>query len=351
VKTNRLAAAFLFLLAPGASWASTVSFSLIHAPDMNPLALAGFQAAANSWSSLFDNNVNVVLAIGLEPLGASILGSTSTTEVYASYSAVRTQLAAGASPSAVDRTAIQNLGSGADIPILINHTTEHPGSAYYVDDNNSLNNANVLMSAAEAKALGFTLPGGITEDAAITFSSNFSWDYNPSDGITPGLHDFVGVATHEIGHALGFLSEVDELDYDAGAGCVNSPNSENSYFPTVLDLFRYSTTSASVGAIDLTADSRSKYFSVDGGTTLAPQFSNGVNCGGDGRQASHWKDNLGIGIMDPTAATGERLVITRNDLDAFDAIGWNLSVPEPASLLLCAAGLAALAIRRKRREP
>ena len=35
-------------------------------------------------------------------------------------------------------------------------------------------------------------------------------------------------------------------------------------------------------------------------------FSNGKNYG-DGRQASHWKDSSGIGIMAPTASTGEQL--------------------------------------------
>jgi len=31
-------------------------------------------------------------------------------------------------------------------------------------------------------------------------------------------------------------------------------------------------------------------------------YATGINFG-DGRQASHWKDNLAIGLMDPTAAT------------------------------------------------
>src|SRR5262249_26172948 len=43
---------------------------------------------------------------------------------------------------------------------------------------------------------------------------------------------------------------------------------------------------------------------------------------GDGRQASHWKDNLALGIMDPTAAPGEQMLITNLDRQAMDVIGW-----------------------------
>jgi hypothetical protein len=74
---------------------------------------------------------------------------------------------------------------------------------------------------------------------------------------------------------------------------------------------------------------------VDGGNTAIASFATGVNFG-DGRQASHWKDNLGIGIMDPTTAPGEVLQITPTDLLLFDAIGWNtqpVSVPAPAPTL------------------
>lgn len=56
---------------------------------------------------------------------------------------------------------------------------------------------------------------------------------------------------------------------------------------------------------------------------------------GDGYEAHHWKNNLGLGIMDPTAGNGELLSIGNNDLRAFDAIGYDLTpVPEPSSCAL-----------------
>jgi hypothetical protein len=98
--------------------------------------------------------------------------------------------------------------------------------------------------------------------------------------------------------------------------------------------------------IDWTAGNTTIYFSLDNGATAIAEFSNGLNFG-DGRQASHWKDNLGLGIMDPTAAPGEALAASTNDFIAFDAIGWDL-IPEPSAALLGTFGMI-LALGRRRR--
>ena len=177
-------------------------------------------------------------------------------------------------------------------------------------------------------------------DASISFSSLYSWDFDPSDGIGAGLQDFVGVTIHEMGHALGFVSGVDDVDY-----FISHPLDLDGYaIFSVLDLFRYS----APGTLDLSVGAAS-YFSLDGGVTSLGLVSTGsaVN-GGDGWQASHWKDNLGLGIMDPTAKpAGQANTPTALDLVAFDAIGWNL-VPEPSAAILAATGLVSGFMRRRR---
>ena len=98
-----------------------------------------------------------------------------------------------------------------------------------------------------------------------------------------------------------------------------------------------------------TADNRDKFFSVDGGTNAIALFANGIVLG-DGRQASHWKDDLGIGIMDPSVAFGERLDISQTDLRAFDVMGYTV-VPEPEIVTLLGLGLIApLLVRAKQKR-
>jgi len=179
------------------------------------------------------------------------------------------------------------------------------------------------------------------------FNSTFVFDFDPSDRIEPGAYDFVGFATHEIGHALGFISGVDILDLNSPP--IGGPFAANQFtFVSALDLYRYSDLSLTSGVIDFTADTRAKSFSIDGGATFLHEFATGRNFG-DGQQAGHWKDNLGIGLMDPTGAQGESRVIGSRDLEAFDVIGWN-AVPEPTGSTLLGggfAGLVGLAMRRR----
>lgn len=138
-----------------------------------------------------------------------------------------------------------------------------------------------------------------------------------------------------------------------GSGAVDSLD-PYAVFST-LDLFRYSNVSLSRGAgiLDLSAGDFEQYFSIDGGVTNTAFFSTGAYQG-DGRQASHFKDNLGLGIMDPTAAPGSALSVSPFDLMALDVIGYDLrraaTVPVPDSAFLFALGALGLSGIRKRRR-
>lgn len=314
---------------------------------------AAFAAAGARWSSEFTDNVTINVNAGFGVLGPGILASTSTPDVLLPYATVRSALAADAS-SSDDATAVAHLPIGP-VNMLINRTADDPsgaGSAVpYRDANGSANNRTIAVTRADAKALGLIAGNSATIDANITFSSSFSYDFNPADGIGAGLYDFIGLATHELGHALGFVSGVDILDTNSPPQAGPFPEDDFTDV-TPLDLFRYSTDSAALGAIDWTADSRAKYFSIDGGATDIALFATGLTFG-DGRQASHWKDNLGLGVMDPTAAAGEKLGITPTDVRALDVIGWNLtsaSLPEPATPLLLVSALLAGGLARRRQS-
>ena len=314
-------------VAPGAQVGTGLSFTLNNVGGVThgSQAEVGFLAAAALWSSYLGDPVNVRLNVGFSPLGASILGQTGSNTRVVSYAAVRSRLIADQA-SASDSTAVAHLQAGPSLSFVTNNSA----GTRILDNDGSANNTYLDVSTANLRALGITVDAngtavddGVTADASITFNSSFTFDFNPADGISPGAIDFVGVAFHEIGHALGFFSGVDTVDYYSGSG-PGAPLNLNPYaIFSVLDLYRYS-----LGAVTPVADlsyGGTTYFSINGGATNLGLFSTG-SFQGDGRQASHWKDNLGLGIMDPTSApAGQANVITSLDIQAMDVIGWNLA--------------------------
>ena len=335
--------------------------------------------------------------------GATILGSTGTSLVsspaalgglFPTFSLLKAQLAADQT-SADDAIAVANLPQGTStgitsggLPVtaLSFRTNQRDGDVVFDNDtsfaagaNSAINNSLFAITTANAKAVGLIPGDAAAVDAVITFNSTVDFDFDPTDGISPGTTDFVGVAAHEIAHALGFVSGVDTVDTLSGSGTIagagGAPlsgatvdlnagsegigNLDDFALFSTVDLFRRSNEAfaADPDALDLST-SPNVFFSIDGDLSDGddiPLESGSFN--GTGNQASHFLDNVfgstSLGILDPTVAAEERLLITENDIRAFDVIGFDrivIAVPEP-NVALGITAFSLLWLPRRRRRP
>ena len=355
----------------------------------------GYKIAAKYWESVLTNNATVAFNVDFAQLDPGVLAQAGSARTDVATSTIYAAMLAKAS-SSLDASAMASLsaqmaaGGGSGVNMVLSslddtsvkfYDTDHTGGAFVSNNDTTYANNSVL------KALG--LLGGTGVDAEITFSSDITFDFDPSDGIAVGATDFIGVAIHEMGHGLGFVSGVDFYDV---YGCPNGPGCgffTDEEFATIgglnstLDLFRY----GSVGVLDWSVGTPS-YFSIDGGLTEFngnSNFSSG-SFNGDGWQASHWQAPRSVvnpaaftcnkanrvGIMNPYLCSGQTGDVTVEDIAAMDAMGWNTSVdalanpnyyatsgdiygqfigqvPEPSTwtMLILGFGVAGAAMRRK----
>lgn len=289
-----------------------------------PAAKAAFIRAAQVWEARIANPVSVTIDVdfGLTRFGTpypspNVLGSTGAAEFFVNYPTARAAMQARAdTPAEVALYAA--LPAGATVPTDLGGATR------------------VLGASNQLLMLGFTLPADRTFPS-VGFNSAHEFDFDPSNGIDPSESDFEAVAVHEIGHALGFGSFVGAKELD--------PTAEIS--PTIFDLFRFrpGVTSGVFQSAQrpMSSGGAHIHFAGSGATAMSTGRPDGT--GGDGQQASHWRDDTGgnpfIGLMDPTIPSGTHITLSQTDLDAFAVMGYALvsvaSVPAAPSNLTATA--------------
>lgn len=322
-------------------YAQSLMFNVTAPPTVPQSYVDAFQAAGAQWSSRLNDAVTVNVTLDTAALGNTLAQASSSTYTV-SYANFRNSLRAD-STTADDTNALSALDSfwpGDRVVVSLNYTAENPNGSgspdRYFDSNGSTNNTLLEITTANAKAVGILAGNDPISDLTITFSSDALWDFDPTDGIDAGAYDFVGVAAHEIGHALGFLSTADTLDKNAANGVILS---EDEYLLNSLDLFRND--GDFMPAIQAGPDVRQFLFLE--GFNPVYTFANGSGLGSDGYESGHWEQGLNLGIMDPAQEAGQRMMISDLDVRAFDIIGWTPMgvVPAPSALFLFAGGLLA----------
>lgn len=308
------------------------SFQIVIHPgaglSANADALASFQRAAAQWTRFFSDPITVNIHADFSTFDdPNIIGESSPVMLEGDFDSVRDALIADA-------------GDEPDNGIVAYLPSSSQFTAYTAEGQSV--GANLMATKANFKALGYTgLDAAFGDnDASITFNSAFSFDFDNHDGLAANTLCFETVAAHELGHALGFMSAVDYFDWGY-----------TGVSPSLLDLFRFRDGDPASDPSNAAEFSTAARDLVPGSTSIFDDTINEVfmstgSYSGDGSQASHWKDNLGLGIMDPTLSYGEASQINDNDLRAFDVIGYD-AIPEPLSVLMLGMTGGLFMLRRR----
>jgi hypothetical protein len=305
-------------------------FDFSYAPGTTQEQILGFEMAGQIWSSYFTDNVTVNIHVEMSnQLPTNVIGGALTgIEANYKYGDFLKDINNDIT-SSDDYTASTNIQD---------HKGKFGVQLTGVNKDNLIKDVAIIsMTRANAKALNIVDSQSSYLDGYILMSdrtnSSIQWNYDISGSTVPSnTLDFLSVAVHEIGHILGFVSGVDDPGWLTAV--VDNQNNGTKIdgkklkYTTVLDMFRYSSSSAAQGRIDLSINGDNKYFSIDGGYTNLANFATGkeTSLGADGEQASHWKhqDNP-IGIMDPILNAGQRRQISNLDKKAMDVMGWDLN--------------------------
>ncbi|MBE0433431.1 NF038122 family metalloprotease, partial [candidate division WOR-3 bacterium] len=261
-------------------------------------AMAALESVAVYIEQLFDDNVTVSINISFASLPAGVLGQAQ------SY------IAGNPSWSITRSSLVADMDGDDSIQLWLPTTSTIP-VRYTYGSSAVTNEDRVYFLVAPYNAVI-----GVFSSlaASITFSTNFTWDYEPWNGVSG--YCFQSVVAHEIGHVLGFVSNAD------GSG--------NDIF--VLDIYRFQ---HSDGGMGYNPSTWYEFQTTARMVDLSPG-NDDVNSDmiaveyrmsdGSPYQASHFSQGNVNAIMQPAFSSGQTYYpyfYRSPDRAMFDAIGWD----------------------------
>lgn len=266
--------------------------------NVPPAAMTALESVATYIEGLFADDVTVTINISFAVLGSGILGQAqSYLAGTPSWTVTRASLVADMD---ADDSVQTWLPSTSTIPVRYtysNSTVTNEDRVYFL-----VAPYNAVIGVFSSLA------------ASITFNSNYTWDYDPSNGVSAMC--FQSVAAHEVGHVLGFVSNADGYGMDI----------------MLLDIYRFQ---LSDGTGNFNPDSWSEFTTTARMVDLSGG-SDDVNSDmiaveyrmsdGEPYQASHFSQNNVNAIMQPAISNGQTYYpnfYRTADRDMFDAIGWD----------------------------
>lgn len=283
------------------------------APTGTTEALA---AIADLYAGLIADDVELTIEILFEPLGTihglPILGAAGDSYRSLTYPDLRAALIDRMDPDDVIESSLPDTASLRVI--------------YGLDAGSRTEDRTSLLTGVALRAL---LDGQAPTPLPVSLSSTAPWDTDPADGVQPDAYCLRSVVAHEIGHVLGFQSNVDIL-----FGATLLP----------LDIYRFR---ESDGGSDLNPDTlaefsatpRTVYFDTSGTPGLSEAILDFIDAeipmaDGNPWQGSHLRQmDPPIGVMDPDIVEGETYFpdyLGTTDLRPLDSLGWTITLACPA---------------------